>query len=70
MTIESVSESVSDLAADILTGAEAIGKEIGENRRKTFYLLSRGLIPGRKQGGAWISTRSALRKHYDLGPVA
>ena len=51
MTIESVSETVSDLAADILTGAEAIGKEIGENRRKTFYLLSRGLIPGRKQGG-------------------
>ena len=39
MTIESVSETVSDLAADILTGAEAIGKEIGENRRKTFYLL-------------------------------
>ena len=60
----------SDLAADLLGGAEAIGKFIGEKERPTFYLLSQGKIPCRKEGGVWISSRAALRKHYDLGPVA
>jgi len=67
MQKETVSDSVSDLAADILRGAEAIGRFIGcKDKRKAFYLLSRGLIPARKEGGECASSRTALRKHYQF----
>ena len=42
-------------------GAVEIGNVIGTPLRKTFYLLERGLVPARKVGGVWQSTRGELR---------
>jgi hypothetical protein len=46
---------------DIIWGATSIANEINVSRRKAFYLLERGLIPAKKIGDSWVSTRSALR---------
>jgi len=45
----------------VLWGAEQIAREIGRNRRQTFYLLESGQIPARKAGRNWFITKSALR---------
>jgi hypothetical protein len=51
------------LASDMLKGARQIAKFRGEPERRTFDLLSRGLIPGFRLAGRWYSTRSAQRRH-------
>jgi hypothetical protein len=53
------------LADDLLFGAQAIADELGIDTRKTFYLLERHLIPGRKVGGTWTAMRSQLRRHFE-----
>ena len=57
----------SDLAADILRGAAAIGAFIGLDERQTFHGLQNGHIPATKEGRVWVSTRSRLRRHYNEG---
>ena len=52
------------LKEDILKGAKAIGNEINESERRTYYLCERGYIPAKKIGRLWVSSKSALRKHY------
>jgi len=47
---------------DLIWGAEAIGREINANRRRTFYLLQQGLIPAQKIGESWVASRQALRR--------
>ncbi len=42
-------------------GAIEIGKVINAEARRTFYLLEKGLLPARKVGGVWQSTRGELR---------
>jgi hypothetical protein len=60
-----MSEENRSIAADILRGAKAIGEFIGEDERRTHYLLDQGLIPAGKEGaGTWISFRSKLREYY------
>jgi hypothetical protein len=50
--------------ADLLEGAAAIADYIGENYRRTTYLLSTGTIPGWKVGTHWYSTKTKLRRRY------
>jgi hypothetical protein len=52
-----------------LWGAEAIGREAGilrddgtVNRSRTFYLLERGELPGKKVGGRWVSSLRQLQR--------
>jgi hypothetical protein len=52
------------LRDDIIRGASAIAAEIGVTRRKAFYLLENERLPAAKEQGVWISSRSALRRHY------
>ena len=40
-------------------GAVNIGKLIGRNKRQSFYLLEQGLIPAKKVGNLWVTTRRA-----------
>lgn len=54
-----------ELAAEILRGAQAIAAFIGTDIRKCFYGLEKGYIPGFKEGGVWISTKTRLRNHYN-----
>ena len=47
--------------SDTVWGAANIGRTLNCSARKAFYLLEKGLIPGRKIGGSWVSTASQLR---------
>lgn len=53
-----------ELAVDLLWGAKAIADEIGVGPRKTFYMLEKGMIPARKVGALWVSSRQRLRQHF------
>ena len=50
-----------DTPDDVLWGAATIGSFINCKARRAFYLLERGLIPGRKIGDVWVSTKPELR---------
>jgi hypothetical protein len=50
-----------DEAIDALWGARAIAAFIDRPLRQTFYMLETGVLPARKKGAMWVSTRSALR---------
>jgi hypothetical protein len=54
------------LANEILRGAAQIAAYRGEKRRRTYSLLERGLIPGRKVGEVWESTKTEQRQYYGL----
>jgi hypothetical protein len=53
------------LADDLLHGVAEISAFIGESRRRTFYLLERGLLPAGKMGATWIASKSVIRASYD-----
>jgi hypothetical protein len=67
LSAEPIPTDQSDLAADILRGAAAIGAFIGLDERQTFHGLQNGHIPATKEGRVWVSTRSRLRRHYNEG---
>ena len=46
--------------SDVVWGAANIGRVINANPRRTFYLLEKGLIPARKIGDTWVTTRAEL----------
>ena len=50
-----------DSPDDVIWGASNIGKFLNCNARRAFYLLEKGLIPGRKIGDLWVSTKPELR---------
>jgi hypothetical protein len=49
---------------DRLEGCEAIGGELGLSEREVRWALERGLYPARKEGGKWVASRAALRRHW------
>jgi hypothetical protein len=53
------------LKNDIIWGVKAIADEIDRTERQASHLLETGKLPGKKIGGRWISTRTALRGHLD-----
>lgn len=55
----------SDLASDVLRGAQAIADYVGLDIRRCFYKLEKGFLPAVREGGTWVSTRSRLRAFYD-----
>jgi hypothetical protein len=48
-------------------GASAIGREIGLDRAAAYHLLERGLLPARRIGRRWVSTRGQLRRALGAG---
>jgi hypothetical protein len=60
------------LASDLIWEVEGIAEEVGLPVRVAYHLLRTRVLPGRKIGGKWCSSRSALRKHFAavLGEVA
>jgi hypothetical protein len=57
-------DAAESLADDLLRGAEAIGAFIGLKKRQAFHGLQNGHIPGQKEGGTWVSSKTVLCKHY------
>jgi hypothetical protein len=48
---------------DILWGAAAIAREAGlPDRAAAYHLLERGLLPARRVGRRWVTTRTRLRQ--------
>jgi hypothetical protein len=45
----------------IIWGADRIGREIGLDRAATYHLLARNLLPARRIGRRWVSSRTRLR---------
>jgi hypothetical protein len=62
-------------ATEYLWGAAAIAAEAGifdddgkPDEKRTYYLLENQLIPARKVGRIWVSSRSRIRRA--LGDIA
>lgn len=53
----------------LIWGAEAIGAEIGVCRRRSFHLLEKGRIPGKKVGGRWVVDRTTLHSFFRPEPT-
>lgn len=49
---------------DLIWGVKAIAAELGIPERRAFYLVENGRLPAKKEGRLWVSSRSALRRHY------
>ncbi|OWK19383.1 hypothetical protein AJ88_45690 [Mesorhizobium amorphae CCBAU 01583] len=49
---------------DLILGAAAIGRALGLSERTASRLLEKGRIPARKLDSRWVTTRSALRRHF------
>jgi hypothetical protein len=43
-------------------GAARIAREVGLDRAQAYHLLSRGLLPARRVGRRWVTTRDRLRQ--------
>jgi hypothetical protein len=55
-----------DLSSDRLRGMKEIARFIGEDERRTYYLVEKGLLPGVfKQGNTWLGLKSVIREGYE-----
>ena len=52
---------VDPLKDDLLKGAERIADHMGEDLRRTFYLLETGALPAFKMAGRWYCRKSKIR---------
>jgi hypothetical protein len=59
--------------SDTLWGAAAIARAAGvvdedgeADLRRVFYLLEQRLLPGKKIGRAWVSSRSAIQRALEI----
>jgi hypothetical protein len=48
-------------SSDIVWGGADIAREINRNLRQTYHLLENHLLPARKMGRSWVSSKKALR---------
>lgn len=55
------SNEATNSQSDVIWGAADIGREINAAPRKVYWLLESGLLPARKLGRQWVSTKSELR---------
>jgi hypothetical protein len=53
--------------SDVVWGAREIGREVGLDRGAAYHLLSRGLLPAKRLGRKWVSSRSLLRQAVVTG---
>jgi hypothetical protein len=56
-------EGDASLADDLLRGVPAIAAFLGENPRRMYYLLEKGLIPAGKVGASWVGSKRTIRAH-------
>jgi len=60
-------KTASPITLDVLYGAEEIAAFINRDVRQTFYMLETGLLPAKKIGKQWTTTRTLLRQHFEEG---
>lgn len=50
---------------DLIWGAEAIAKVIGQTRRATYHMLEAGELPARQVGKRrWVASRKELEEFF------
>lgn len=49
---------------DLVWGAAAIAKVIGQTTRATFHMLEAGELPARQIGRRWVASRKALENFF------
>ena len=47
-------------ALDLIWGAAAIARAIGQTERATYHLLANELLPAKRVGGRWVASRRKL----------
>jgi|GraSoiStandDraft_4_1057263.scaffolds.fasta_scaffold2115641_2 hypothetical protein len=47
-------------APDLIWGAAAIARAIGQTERATYHLLANELLPAKRVGGRWVASRRKL----------
>ena len=57
--------SPTDQNGDLLVGAAEIGKFLGADQRRAFYLLITGQVPAFKIGRLWHARRSTLTRFFE-----
>ena len=62
MTNNSGTES--DSQVDVIWGVQEIARRIKRTDRQTFHMLAEGHLPGKKVGGRWCTTESALNAFF------
>jgi hypothetical protein len=51
-------------AGDLLRGVDQIAAFIGTDRRRTYALCAKKMIPVGKQGQLYVGSRQVLAQHY------
>jgi hypothetical protein len=59
-----MTDSIKD---DRLVGARRISEFRGEDVRRTYYLLERGIIPASREGRMYVASKRALREQHERG---
>jgi len=49
---------------DLVWGAAAIAKLIGQSTRATYHMLEAGELPARQVGRRWVASRKALESFF------
>lgn len=49
---------------DLVWGAAAIAKVIGQTTRATFHMLEAGELPARQIGRRWVASRKSLEAFF------
>jgi hypothetical protein len=52
-------------ALELIWGVTSIAAEVNRTPRATYRLLEQGVLPGKKVGGIWASSRPWLRRYFD-----
>ena len=60
LVLNDTNPEATGLAGDLLWEVAPIAHAIGRTPRQTHYLLSKGVLPAKKVGGRWVSSRKAL----------
>jgi|SRR5215471_20742784 len=53
------------LAEDLLRGVGAIASYIGEDPKRTYYLLAQRYLPAGKVGSTWTASKKRLKEHFE-----
>jgi len=56
---------MTEIADDLLTGADAIGIYLGWPARRVFYACEKRQIPAFKIGNKWCARKSTLKTHLE-----
>jgi hypothetical protein len=54
------------LAGDLIWNIKGIAAFIGRTPRQTYEALVKGELPARQVNGRWVSSKTALAKHFGV----